>query len=234
MRLWVCVWILKLLKLLKWVGVFCMMCVWWVVFWDGWIRAPTRDAPTVYVCFDLFFVCWCMVSVGAGSACPKPHARNRPNGYDICWCIRFFIRLCILFFIRWCIRAGRPRPYGGCLCFVGASLVGARIHPPNTYTVGAGSACPYTSPVYIHQKHPYAISQQTTCLSFTVPPNVGRWLAPLGWNNICVGGCNSWPSVPPGAWDIPLSIGRGSSWRFAVGCSDNRAWQVLTCRKYVL
>jgi len=29
-----------------------------------------------------------------------------------------------------------------------------RIHPPNTYTVGAGSACPYTSPVYIPRIHP--------------------------------------------------------------------------------
>ena len=157
---------------------------------------------------------WCMVSVGAGSACPKPHARNRPNGYDICWCIRFFHLLMY--------SGGLTPPLRWVFMFCRGIPCGARIHPPNT------------SPVYIHQKHPYAITQQTTCQSFTVPPNVGRWLAPLGWNNICVGDCNSWPSVPPGAWDIPLSIGRGSSWRFAVGCSGNRAWQVLTCRKYVL
>ena len=55
-----------------------------------------------------------------------------------------------VFFIRLRIRAGRPRPYGGCLCFVGASLVGARIHPP------------YTSPEYIPRIH----------LPYTSPKNI--------------------------------------------------------------
>ena len=43
-----------------------------------------RGMPLRCMYAVIYVWCWCMVSVGAGSACPKPHVRNRPNGYDIC------------------------------------------------------------------------------------------------------------------------------------------------------
>ena len=189
----------------------------------GRMNLGTHEGCPYGVCMFWFIFCVLVYGFRRGRVCLPKTACPKPSEW--LWHLlmySFFHSFMYSFFYSLMYSGGPTPPLRWVFMFCRGIPCGARIHPPNT------------SPVYIHQKHPYAITQQTTCQSFTVPPNVGRWLAPLGWNNICVGDCNSWPSVPPGAWDIPLSIGRGSSWRFAVGCSDNRAWQVLTCRKYVL